>query len=225
MLRPLSPFSFFLLFALPLCAQTEAPEAPAPPTGPDSATFVVTKGADTLIVEHFLRSDKQVVGELIRRAAEGRRETYRGLLTPDGGVPLIEFAVWRGDDSGRRTPRQRVRIIFKDDSVSMDEVNSAEMMTRTFGSQKGAVPYLNLSFVLLEQATRRLVMSMAGSVDVPFFSLNGGQTAVGHLRRLPGDSASLLLGSVDFRLHLDAAGRLLGATIPGQGVRAERAGS
>jgi hypothetical protein len=222
MLRPLVCAAIAAVTALPLAAQAPAP---APATGPDSATFVVTKGADTLIVEHFLRSDRQVVGELIRRAAAGRRETYKGLLTPDGSVPLVEFAVWNGDDPADRTPRQRVRVIFKDDSVAMDEVNSAEMMTRTFGSQKGAIPYLNLSFALLEQATRRLVMSMGDSVAVPFFNLNGGQTAVGTLRRIPGDSATLQLGSVAFRLHLDKEGRLLGATIPEQGVRAERAGS
>lgn len=219
MLRPLAFAAFLLAPSVSLVAQAAVP---APATGPDSATFIVTKGADTLIVEHFLRTERQVVGVLVRRAAEGRRETYQGLLTPDGGVPLIEFAVWKGDDPADRTPRQRVRIIFKDDSVSMDEVNSAELMTRTFGSRKGAVPYLNLSFVLLEQATRRLVMSMADSVAVPFFSLNGGQTAVGLLRRIPGDSATLQLGSVGFRMHLDREGRLLGATIPAQGLEAER---
>jgi hypothetical protein len=216
--HPLVHAAVLLAVAVPLAAQ-------APATGPDSATFVVTRGTDTLIVEHFLRTDRQVVGELVRRAAQGRRETYKGLLTPDGGVPLIEFAVWKGDDPADRTPRQRVRIIFKDDSVAMDEVNSAEMMTRTFGSQKGAVPYLNLSFVLLEQATRRLAQSRSESLTVPFFSLNGGQTAVGLLRRIPGDSATLQLGTVAFRLHLDSTGRLLGAAIPDQGVRAERVGS
>jgi hypothetical protein len=222
MLRPLVYSALVAVTAFPLAAQAPAP---APVTGPDSATFVVTKGADTLIVEHFLRSDRQVVGELIRRAAAGRRETYKGLLTPDGGVPLVEFAVWKADDPDSRTPRQRVRVIFKDDSVAIDEVNSAEMITRTFGSQKGAVPYLNLSFVLLEQATRRLSQSKGDSLSIPFFNLNGGQTAVGVLRRIPGDSATLQLGTVGFRMHLDAAGRLLGATIPEQGVRAERAGS
>ncbi|MEP6473736.1 MAG: hypothetical protein ABJC74_08435, partial [Gemmatimonadota bacterium] len=119
--------------------------------------------------------------------------------------------------------RQRVRVIFKDDSVAVDEVNSAEMMTRTFESQKGAIPYLNLSFVLLEQATRRLAQSGADSLPVPFFNLNGGQTAVGMMRRVGADSASLQLGTVGFQLHLDKEGRLLGAAIPAQGVTAERA--
>ena len=147
------------------------------------------------------------------------------IVTPDGGVPLVEFTVKKGDDPDDRSPRQRVRVIFKDDRVAIDEVNSAEMMTRTFGSQVGALPYLNLSFVLLEQATRRLAQAKGDSLSVPFFNLNGGQTAVGVLRRLPGDSATLQLGAVDFRLHLDGTGRLLGAAIPAQGVRAVRAGS
>ncbi|MEO8031365.1 MAG: hypothetical protein ABI765_10975 [Gemmatimonadota bacterium] len=215
MLRPLVLAAALIVPAVSLAAQQ-------PATSPDSATFIVMHGADTMITEHFLRTDRQVLGELDRRAV-ARRETYKALLTPDGTVPLVEFAVWASDDPSSRTPRQRVRVIFKDDSVAVDEVNSAEMMTRTFESQKGAIPYLNLSFVLLEQATRRLAQSGADSLPVPFFNLNGGQTAVGMMRRVGADSASLQLGTVGFQLHLDKEGRLLGAAIPAQGVTAERA--
>ena len=212
---------YVLVAALLVPAVSLAAQQPA--TGPDSATFVVMHGADTMITEHFLRTDRQVLGELDRRAV-ARRETYQALLAPDGSVPLVEFAVWKSDDPSSRTARQRVRVIFKDDSVAVDEVNSAEMMTRIFESQKGAIPYLNLSFVMLEQATRRLALTKSDSLSVPFFNLNGGQTAVGMLRRLSADSASLQLGTVGFQLHLDKDGRLLGASIPAQGVTAERVG-
>jgi hypothetical protein len=196
-------------------------QQPAIPSGPDSATFVVTHGADTVVTERFYRRKLEVDGVLDRWAVK-RKETYQALLTEDGGVPMVQFAVWLTDDPNTRTPRQRVRVIFRDDSVAVDEVNSAEMMTRTFGSQKGAVPYLNLSFVLLEQATRRLAASKSDSVSIPFFNLNGGQVAVGTMKRTTPDSASLMLGTVAFQIHLDKEGRLLGAAIPAQGLKAER---
>lgn len=220
MLRSCSTLAVLTLAALPLAAQ--APNTNVP-TGPDSATFVVTHGADTVVIERFFRRKLEVDGELDRRAV-GRKETYQALLTPEGLVPMVQFAVWKKDDPNTRTPRQRVRVIFREDSVAIDEVNSSEMMTRTFGSQKGAVPYLNLSFVLLEQATRCLAHAKGDSLAVPFFNLNGGQVAVGTMKRTAPDSATLLLGTVAFQLHLDQEGRLLGAAIPAQGLKAERAG-
>ena len=51
---------------------------------------------------------------------------------------------------------QRARVIFKEDSAAVDEVSGQGIETRVFGTQRGAIPYLNISFALLEQAVRRL---------------------------------------------------------------------
>jgi hypothetical protein len=45
---------------------------------------------------------------------------------------------------------------------------------------------------------------------------------VGTVRRIGADSLALELGSVEFRLRVDAGGRLLGGGIPAQGLSFER---
>ena len=57
---------------------------------------------------------------------------------------------------------QRARVIFKEDSAAVDDVSSDGMQTRVFGTERGAVPYLNLSFALLEQAVRRARVARRG---------------------------------------------------------------
>jgi len=192
------------------------------PAFPDSGTFVVLHGADTVVVETFFRSDTQVNGMLVNRAAEGRRERFQGTLIPDGTLPLVNFWAWRGDDGMDTRARQMGRVIFKGDSAAVDELSSGAMGTRLFQTDSGAVPYLNLSFAMLEQATRRAVIIGGDTTTVYLFSLNGGQTAPAKVTRFARDSVTLALGSVTFRLWVDSVGRLLGGAIPEQDVKVVR---
>jgi hypothetical protein len=95
-------------------------------------------------------------------------------------------------------------------------------------TQVGALPYLNLSFGLLEQAIRRAVVVGGDSVKVPFFNMSGGTrgsggvTLVGTVSRIGADSVALELGSVEYRMRVDAGGHLLGGGIPSQGLSFER---
>ncbi|HJR16980.1 MAG TPA: hypothetical protein VJ808_09025, partial [Gemmatimonadales bacterium] len=86
---------------------------------------------------------------------------------------------------------------------------------------EGAVPYLNLSFALLEQAVRRARVS-AEQTRVAFFNLGGGQTVTASLFPLGSDSLQLDIGNVRYHLRVDSRGRLMGGRIPAQGVVAER---
>ena len=72
-------------------------------------------------------------------------------------LPLIEVTVREGADTGQTKARivQRARVIFKEDSAAVDEMGDGGIQTRVFGTEAGAIPYLNLSFALLEQAVRR----------------------------------------------------------------------
>ena len=93
--------------------------------------------------------------------------------------------------------------------------------TRLFGTQRGALPYLNLSFALLEQAIRRARVAPDHS-QVPFFNLGGGQTVSARLSPLGSDSLLLQIGSVRYHLLVDASGRLMGGRIPAQNVEVRR---
>jgi len=74
----------------------------------------------------------------------------------------------------------------------------------------------------LEQAVRRSRATVPVRTQVPFFNLGGGQTVEAKVTKLGADSLSMAIGSVEFHLRVDAAGRVLGGTIPAQQLVAER---
>jgi hypothetical protein len=87
------------------------------------------------------------------------------------------------------------------------------------------VPYLNLSFSLLEQVVRRARAASPAGSKVPLFNLGGGQTLDASISPLGADSLGLAIGSVVFHLRVDAAGRVLGGRIAAQQVVVDRVGS
>jgi hypothetical protein len=204
--------------ALPCAAQS---------TAPDSGTFVIRRAADTVAVEHFSRTPTSLEGTLAMRDAKGTAQRYEAVVAPDASVPLIEVTVQERPDSGQKRGRvvQRARVIFKEDSAAVDDITNHGLQTRLFGTERGAVPYLNLSFALLEQAVRRSRVVGPAGKQVPLFNLGGGQTLDAKLSPLGGDSLALAIGSVEFHLRVDQAGRVLGGRIPAQEVVVDRLGS
>jgi hypothetical protein len=207
--------SLFLILAAPSALLAQLPA--------DSGAFIIRRGGDTVATERFTRTDIRLEGTLSLRNPQGTSERYSAVLAPDATVPLIEVTVREGADTGTTRARivQRARVIFKADSAAVDEVGSAGLVTRVLGTEEGAVPYLNLSFALLEQAVRRARLANGG-VRVAFFNLGGGQTLIARLSPMATDSLQLDIGDTRFLLRVDRAGRLLGAAIPLQNLIVER---
>ncbi|HZE74402.1 MAG TPA: hypothetical protein VE091_03770 [Gemmatimonadales bacterium] len=214
-----------LLLALLLLA---APGLVAAQTGAKSR-FVIRRGADTVATEELDRTDTELHGTLAIRGVKGS-ESYRAVVAPDATIALIEVTVREGADTGgvKAHVAQTTRIIFRNDSVAVDDVTGHGLDTRILPTQQGAVPYLNLSFGLLEQAIRRAAVLGKDSARVAFFNLSGsrsqggGATVVGTVTRVAADSVTLDLGSVEFRLQIDPQGRLISGGIPAQRLSIER---
>ena len=189
----------------------------------DSGTFVVRHAGDTVATERFSRTPTHLEGTLALHNTKSTSERWSAVVAPDATLPLIEVTVREGagSEAGKVKVLQRARVIFKEDSAAVDEVGGAGLMTRIFGTERGAMPYLNLSFALLEQAVRRSRASSATD-RIAFFNLGGGQTKSARVSPLGTDSLSLDLGDVEFHLRVDAAGRVLGGRIPRQDVVVER---
>ena len=194
---------------------------------PDSGTFVIRHASDTVATERFVRTATTLQGTLTLRDTKGTSQGYQVVVAPDASVPLVEVTVQEKPDSGQTKGRvvQRARVIFKEDSVAVDDMSSRGLQTRVFGTERGAVPYLNLSFALLELAVRRSRAADPGGTNVPLFNLGGGQTVDGKVAPLGADSLSLAIGTVEFHLRVDQSGRVLGGRIPAQEVVVDRLGS
>lgn len=212
--RPGRALVLIAVLASPLSAQTVA----------DSGTFIVRHSGDTVATETFARHATNIQGTLAIRNQRNTSQRYTAVIAPDATVPMIEVAVHQDADSGRVKGKvvQRARVIFKDDSAAVDALINQSIETRVFGTERGAIPYLNMSFALLEQAVRRARAPGAPADKVPFFNLGGGQTVSATLRPVGSDSLALDIGNVEYRLRVDPQGRVLGAAIPSQNVVVER---
>jgi hypothetical protein len=201
-----------------------APAALAAQERSDSAAFIVLRVADTVAIERYGRTAERLQGTLAIRGGREVSQSWLLSLAPDETAPLVEVSVRENADSGTyKSPiSQRARVIFKGDSAAVDEMSRNGMQTRLFQTRAGAVPYLNLSFALMEQAVRRALRSGAAAGEVPFFNLGGGQTVTGTVRRMAGDSVHVLIGTVDFQLQMDGAGHILRGGIPSQQLSVER---
>ena len=214
---PIRPIHLVLVFILFVPGLLRAQ------TVPDSGTFVVRHGRDTVATEQFARRETGLEGTLSIKDKNTTNQRYTAVIAPDATLPLLEVTVREGTDSAGRKARvaQRARVIFKEDSVAVDAIGGDGLQTRVFQTERGAVPYLNLSFALLEQAVRRARVS-ADTSRVAFFNLGGGQTVIATVSRLGADSLRLAIGNVEYRLRVDQAGRVLGGRIPAQDVVVDR---
>jgi hypothetical protein len=190
----------------------------------DSGTFIIRHAADTVATERFSRTATHLEGTLSLNNSRSTFQRYTAVVAPDATLPLIEVTVREDVDSGRVKAKlvQRARVIFKEDSAAVDAVIGQAIETRVFGTQLGAVPYLNLSFALLEQAVRRARMLATAGTEVPLFNLGGGQTVRSKVSARGADSLTLAIGEVEFHLRVDPQGRVLGGRIPQQDVVVER---
>lgn len=206
--------AFLLLLAPAAVAQTVA----------DSGTFVVRHAGDTVATETFARGATTIEGTLALNNSKNTFHRYTAVVAPDASVPMIDIAVREDADSGRIKARllQRARVIFREDSAAVDAVMGQSISTQVFGTQPGAIPYLNMSFALLEQAVRRSRANGTDLEQVPFFNMAGGQTVSGTLTPVGTDSLALAIGDVEFRLKVDQDGRVLGGAIPAQDVVVDR---
>jgi len=201
---------------------------PATGAAQEAGGFSILRGSDTVAVEDYSRGPVELTGMLVRGSgsAAGDRVRYHAVLVEDESAPLIELSVWRREDPERASARQTSRLIFRDDSVAVDDMTGSGLRTMVMPTQRAPIPYLNLSIAFLELATRRAAAAGGGdSIPMPFFNLGGGQTVVGSVRRLGSDSALVVLGTVEFRLQVDRSGRILGGTPPAQGLRIVRHGA
>lgn len=207
-------------------AKTPTPAAPAAPAAAaaDTGLFIVLHGRDTVAREHFGRTATELHGALVVADAAHGVQQYLLALAPDATVQVVEVTIRMASDSGPTAGEivQRARVIFKDDSAAVDALTDQGIETHLMATKRGAIPYLNLSFALLEQAIRRSRALKDPGAEVPFFNLGGGQTVVGKFTPISADSLAFTIGDIEYRLHVDAAGRLLGGRIPKQDVEVVR---
>jgi hypothetical protein len=188
---------------------------------PDRATFVVLLGQDTVAAERVMRHADSAEGDL-RMKIPLLHITQRLTLGAAGTVQRVGFAVGRGI-SGDSAVQHSELILRGDSAVAhVDPANGAPVSERRIAVPAGAVPFVNLSGLSMEQLLRRARALGGDSVNVPVL-FTGGQVVLGSVVRLGADSVVVHLAGTELRARTDSDGRLLGAAVPSQAVRFVRA--
>jgi hypothetical protein len=182
-------------------------------------TFLLRSGADTVSVERVTRAPGRVEGELLFRSGN-QRWHYLATVGPDERVLSLESEVRFAADLPTAPARQSAHFIFAGDSVFVS-VTGPNPLQQRLGSRQGAIPYINPSFGLVEQAIRRGLVVKGDSLTLPMFALSGGVTFMAGLARVGADSLVFTLGGVPTRLGIAADGAIRGGVIPAQSLRLE----
>lgn len=194
---------------------------PAAARAQDRGAFVVTQGRDSILVERFTRTADSVsaVADLVGRA----RMIYSLRTAADASVSAIELRLWPQGTPESAPPAQAGHVVFAGDSaVATLQANGASQV-RTAHGTRGALPMLNPSALMMEQMLMRArAVSPRDSVSVPVLVLGATQPFQARVKWVGADSAVLWLGPVDVHAHVDAAGRILGASVPSQNLGIQR---
>lgn len=201
----------------------ERPGAAPPPAAaarPDTGgTFVLLRGADTLVTERYSRSPGRLEGEL--RAPGGRRWAYRAEIGPAQLVTRLEQR-W----IGRGAPLEASAVFGGDSVVRTVRRGTAPPGVRRDSVPPGSVAYVLPSAALAEQVLRRARALGGDSVQVPVAALGpvGIVRERVRVRWFPGDSVRVSVSGNEVWLMVDPAGRILGARNPNLDLRLERVG-
>ena len=175
----------------------------------DRGAFLMRIGADTIVIERFSRIADTLQGSV---GVKGQpRQDYVAALNADQSIATLTLSVFAATASADAAPLQRVRVTLQGDSAFADVGGR----TQRFATTRGAIVLMNNSFAMAEAFTRR-ARAVGGTADIPAWALSGGTTIVVAVRPIGRDSMTVTLAGQEERLRVDAAGRILGGTIPAQ---------
>ncbi|HEU5218895.1 MAG TPA: hypothetical protein VFU23_09560, partial [Gemmatimonadales bacterium] len=179
-------------------------------------TFLLRNAKDTIAVEQVKRTPGRLEGDLLLRSTNQRLH-YVATLSPDELVVSIENEFRFATDSAGAPARQAVHVEFVGDSVVVAMAGRGAAPQRV-ASRLGALPWINPSFGLAEQAVRRGLVLKGEAQSLPLFALAGGTTVLADLTRVGTDSVLLTLGGVPIHLGITTGGSIRGGVIPAQGL-------
>lgn len=186
--------------ALALAAGTAAAQTP------QTGAFVSMLGSDTVSVEKFTRTADHITGENVTRSPRTIARSYNAVLRPDGSIARFEMV---SRAAGAPTPLATFTVTFTADSV-LEHIVRGDSATDIRLAARNAVPLVNGSYVVFEQAMMRARAMGAGDQTITLVPLGGRQTLDLVVHPVGADSMLLTYEAGPQHVATDAAGQLLG---------------
>ncbi len=182
--------------------------------------ILLLQNSDTFSIERFSRTRSRLESEMVVKPA-GMRINLTATLGAKG-VDSASMAVRQASADKSAPPLQAATVRFQDDSVFVDVSGAAARPTQRIGSKRGAIPFLNPSFGLVELAIARARSLGGDTASVPLFMLQGGGTVLVKVTRLGRDSVVVDFTNVVARLAVSSNDEIVGGVIPAQNLRLVR---
>jgi hypothetical protein len=188
---------------------TTTSAAPAPVPVQDRGEFQVLENGKAIIAETFLRGADRFAAE-ITASTTPERAVQRAMLRPDGSVASVDVVAIGGESSGTRLV---LRVEGK--NATIERYVGTKMHRETLVVVEHSIPMpINESIIMLEQVILRAKAIGGKTVDVPIITRNLQQEHVKVM--FEGDQARVTSRDSMIIAKLDAQGRLLAASVPGQ---------
>lgn len=204
--------------ALAILAATGPAAAQGDQPAVERGGFAILRGADTLVVERFVRASAALQGELTFRGAP--KVGYYMTVAPGEMVQSLTLSVYAPGAATDAPPVQVVPMAFRGDTV----VARAPQGVQRIPTRYGAIPLLNNSIAMTELFARR-ARGMGGAGEIPLFATAGGSTIGVKVTPIGADSLVMDIGPQQHRFAVDALGRVLGGEIPSAHLRIVRLGA
>ncbi|MGE5727391.1 MAG: alpha/beta hydrolase family protein [Gemmatimonas sp.] len=187
-------------------------------------SFVATRNADTLVIEHITRAGGRVDSDFLDKS-QGLRITMTMVLAPGALVTRSEILVRMATAAPDAPLLQHVTLVFESDSVTVTTGEGNSAPVQHVPVPPGALPFLNLSVATAEQILMRAKSLGGTTAQVPIFSITGGQVTTATVRWSDAQNAVLSLAGVDLDARVSPSGEIVYAEVPAQKVRFAMEGS
>jgi len=172
-------------------------------TVPDSASFVTRLGADTLVIERFVREARWVTAEVLLRVPRTTRTWYRIELSPGGELARLEA---RSAAAGRAGTALRTQSVTRiGDSLLVEITTDGETRAQTVAADRATLPFIDMVHWPFELVLRRMRAAGRDSAAAPL--LTGSRVQSFPVAVIAPDSMTIthpLRGTM--RVEVDAAG-------------------
>ena len=210
-MRNLSGSIPLLLFALSSPAACQLSE--------QSYTLYMTFGGDTVAVEQVVRTSDRVDVDMLN-VEQGARHRFTVDLDADAGVRRLTDRFYR--TANAEQPDQVLVFAFGGDSVELT-VQATTTRTTAVPTTSGAMPLIQPSSTLIEQALLRSRALGPEGTQIPVFDVMTGQTVDAVIEWSDLNTATIRYSGTVMTADVANDGRLRGIVFLGGARRVERA--
>jgi hypothetical protein len=173
---------------------------------PDSGAFVTRLGADTLVVERFVRTPRRFEAEVIVRVPTTRRVRYDVQFGPDGELARMETVT---TDPRAGTAARRELLVREGDSLRVTASAGDSMRVAHVAAERAALPFIDMVHWPYELALVRARGAGTTAWEQPL--LTGRRVSRFPIAAVGTDSVTITHPSRGtMRARVDATGHLLG---------------